>query len=230
MSHSHKDIFEDRKQFQLERMILFSDAVFAIAITLLVIEIKVPAAEIKGEELTAMQLKHMLAELIPHFIGYLMSFAIVATFWVIHHRVFGFITSYNNTLIWLNMLLLCTLAVLPFSTSLVSEHGGVDFAYAWYSINLGLIGLSSYFIISYVSKPSRGLSIGFEDKRFRKYMRQRSFWVALIFFLGAILCLFNSPAMSWISRFIFVLIFPVLRIIKVRYNKGTHKLHAAGKK
>jgi hypothetical protein len=62
-------------------------------------------------------------------------------------------------------------------------------------------------------------------------MRQRSFIVALIFFLGAFLCLFNYEPFSWVARFIFFLIFPALRILKARYNKETqHKPRVSGKK
>ena len=63
---------ELRKEFQLERLILFSDAVFAIAITLLVIEIKIP--EFPHDTVTDAQIGHALTELIPKFIGFLVSF------------------------------------------------------------------------------------------------------------------------------------------------------------
>lgn len=73
---SHHDIFENRKQFQLERLILFSDAVFAIAITLLVIEIKIPAGS-WSNQITVARLNEYLFELLPHILGFVISFFII---------------------------------------------------------------------------------------------------------------------------------------------------------
>ena len=77
---------ELKKEFQLERMILFSDAIFAIAITLLVIEIKVPA--FNRHTATDPQLQDSLAEMIPKFVGFLLSFMIIGAYWITHHRIF----------------------------------------------------------------------------------------------------------------------------------------------
>src|SRR5690348_4972851 len=100
MSHQHEDIFENRKQFQLERMILFSDAVFAIAITLMAIEIKVPETT-PGSLIQSDELAHKLLELLPHFIGFIVSFIVVSIFWHTHHRTFGYVIGYDGGLIWL---------------------------------------------------------------------------------------------------------------------------------
>ena len=90
---------ELKKEFQLERMILFSDAVFAIAITLLVIEMKIP--EISRELLTEQALAESLTHLIPKFVGFIISFMIIGLYWTVHHRLFGFVVDYNPRLLWL---------------------------------------------------------------------------------------------------------------------------------
>src|SRR6476620_7839398 len=95
---------ELKKEFQLERMILFSDAVFAIAITLLAIEIKVP--EVAKNIVTDQLLTEKLDELLPKFIGFLVSFFVIAIYWVVHHRMFGFVVNYNRKLLWLNLIFL----------------------------------------------------------------------------------------------------------------------------
>ena len=78
---------EEKKEFQLERIILFSDAVFAIAITLLVLEIKVP--EIEGH--TDIDLLNTLLHLTPKFIGFFVSFFVIGQNWVVHHKLFCFV-------------------------------------------------------------------------------------------------------------------------------------------
>jgi uncharacterized membrane protein len=118
-NHLHNEL---RKEFQLERLILFSDAVFAIAITLLVIEIKIP--EVPRNELTDNHLLHKLAELIPKFIGFLISFLIIGQYWMVHHRMFGFVINFNPRLLWLNIFFLLTIALMPFSTGFYSEYAG----------------------------------------------------------------------------------------------------------
>src|SRR6185436_5665320 len=95
---------ELRKEFQLERLILFSDAVFAIAITLLVIEIKIP--EIPRPIVTDHLLGERLLELIPKFVGFLISFLLIGQYWTVHHRMFGYVINFNQRLIWLNIFFL----------------------------------------------------------------------------------------------------------------------------
>ena len=95
---------ELKKEFQLERMILFSDAVFAIAITLLALEIKIP--EIDKRIVTDRILSEKLDEMIPKFVGFLVSFFIIGLYWSIHHRMFGFVVNYTRGLLWLNLFFL----------------------------------------------------------------------------------------------------------------------------
>ncbi|MEN9685099.1 MAG: hypothetical protein RLZZ28_885, partial [Bacteroidota bacterium] len=112
MSHPNHDLFENRKLFQLERLILFSDAVFAIAITLLIIEIKVPELH----EVSTQTIKQALAEKFPEFFGFVLSFAVVGLFWSTHHRLFGYVSSYDNGLLWLNLLCLFWIVIVPFTS------------------------------------------------------------------------------------------------------------------
>src|ERR1044071_9433000 len=99
---------ELRKEFQLERLILFSDAVFAIAITLLVIEIKIPDKEFIRDHggISDTALSVALGHLVPKFIGFLISFLLIGLYWSIHHPMFGFATSYDRKLLFLNLLFL----------------------------------------------------------------------------------------------------------------------------
>jgi uncharacterized membrane protein len=97
---------ELRKEFQLERMVLFSDAVFAIAITLLVIEIKVPEKAELEDGISNQSLLLALAHQIPKVIGFIISFMLIGIYWTVHHRMFGYVTSYTPKLLRLNLLFL----------------------------------------------------------------------------------------------------------------------------
>jgi uncharacterized membrane protein len=101
------------------RIEAFSDGVFAIIITLLVLELKVPAVD--GEHHTA-ELAAALIELLPKFMSWVMSFAIVSIFWVNHHRFFNLLAHTDNGLLWLNCLFLMLLSFIPFPTALLGEY------------------------------------------------------------------------------------------------------------
>ncbi|WP_354637108.1 TMEM175 family protein [Kitasatospora camelliae] len=98
------------------RVEAFSDGVFAIAITLLILEINVPEAH-NGSELW-----HALAEQWPSYCAYVVSFLVIGVMWVNHHTVFTYIARVDRTLVFLNLLLLLVVAALPFPTALVAEN------------------------------------------------------------------------------------------------------------
>lgn len=112
-----------------ERICAFSDGVFAIAITLLVLNIQVPPAEITRPEALA----HTVAALWPRFAAFGLSFAVIGVLWVTHHRMFAYIQAYDLRLIWLNLLVLLFVSFMPFAAGLLAEHGGAQFAVAFYA-------------------------------------------------------------------------------------------------
>ncbi len=101
-----------------ERVVFFSDAVFAIAMTLLVIDLRVP--EVDNGETSG----EILVSLLPGFLAYVISFWVIAANWNGHHRKFRVINGFDTRLIQLNFLLLFLVAFTPFPTSLMSEYAG----------------------------------------------------------------------------------------------------------
>lgn len=215
-----KDIFYDNKEFQLERMILFSDAVFAIAITLLVIEIKVPEIE---EYNVAALWRALSAHFFSSLFGFILSFAVIGQFWINHHRIFGHVHHYNTGLLWLNLHMLFWIVLVPFTSALNSRYGGMDLVWMIYSGNLTLIGLSLFFLVRYLGSSKRNLSDYAHNVLFLKYSKQRSLMVAIIFSMGIWLCLFKIKVLSWVARFVYLLIPLVILLI----NKQMKKAEAA---
>ncbi|WP_114241406.1 TMEM175 family protein [Dyella sp. C9] len=103
---------------QLERLTFFSDAVFAIAITLLIIEVHVPHLETRDDQAYWQALQGLQ----PSFMGFALSFLVIGALWVAHHRVFGMLVDYSAAVMWPNMLLLMTVAFMPFATALMSSN------------------------------------------------------------------------------------------------------------
>lgn len=105
----------------LERMIFFSDAVFAIAITLLVIEIHVPHLP-RGA--SSAQYGEALAELLPSFAAFALSFFVIGRFWIGHHNAFAHVRRYDPKLLWPNLVFLFAIAFMPFATAFLGANLG----------------------------------------------------------------------------------------------------------
>jgi uncharacterized membrane protein len=214
MSHEHHDLFENRRQFQVERLILFSDAVFAISITLLIIEIKIPELGEQETLIQAFERNHTFYG----FFGLALSFAIIGQFWTNHHRLFGYVNNYTGGLLWLNLHMLFWIVLMPFSSALCSKYAGRDSVWMLYCLNLFMIALSLYILWRYITNPKRNISHIAHDSVIRKMSRTRSLAVALIFLSGFVLCLFNWEPTSYIARFVFILIIPAMFIISRIYR------------
>lgn len=108
---------EIKKEFQLERVIFFSDAIFAIVITIMVLDVKVP--EVNSGNATEKDLLKLFLHVVPRLIAYLVSFALIGSLWMKHLRIFSFLKDYNRQLIALNLLFLLSISLFPFALSLV---------------------------------------------------------------------------------------------------------------
>ena len=199
---------ELKKEFQLERLILFSDAVFAIAITLLVIEIKIP--EIHEKPVTDNAVLHKLAELIPKFVGFLVSFLLIGQYWIVHHRMFSFVINFTDRLIWLNILFLFAIALMPFSTGFYSEYvlRGVVTPVIFYTANIALLGLANFLMWRYLSNQKNNLTENLTPA-LAKYFSLRALTVPTIFVIFSFVYLYNPT----IAFFIPILIPFIMRII-----------------
>jgi uncharacterized membrane protein len=124
------------------RLEAFSDGVFAIAITLLVLEIKVPTSA----EIAARGLMTALADRWPSFVGYGISFVTIGIMWANHHALFTYIRRVDRTLMLANLVLLMGISFLPFPTAVLAEHltepGARTTATAFYGATLVVIALA----------------------------------------------------------------------------------------
>jgi uncharacterized membrane protein len=184
-------------QQALERLIFFSDAVFAISITLLALEIRLPAGE---ETLNNVELAAALLSIWPKYFGFVLSFLVIGFFWISHHRKFRYIWRYDRRLIFLNLLLLMVIAFIPFPTSVLSEHGNRT-ATIFYALVIILGGLISIAMWWYATDHNR-----LTDPQLDARQRRKEITMPLI-----TICIFAiSIGLSFIdeglSRFSWILI------------------------
>jgi uncharacterized membrane protein len=142
----------NKLHYQLDRISFFTDGVFAIAITLLVIEFKVPVIEHPTDHALWDRLAHMGLLLL----GFLISFCIVGYYWSVHHRIFGYVEKYTSKLIWLNLMFLFSVVLLPFTSGLLGEYASetaLHLPYGIYVANICLTASMNAILWFYVSNP-----------------------------------------------------------------------------
>ena len=127
------------------RITAFTDGVMAVAITLLVLNIEVPTVPDD-------QLASNLDDLITPLAAYALSFALVGRFWIIHHRLFEAVKRFDGPLMAMNLLFLALIALVPFSTNLLSDYSEVPEAAAVFGATIGLASLTNWAMAVYTRR------------------------------------------------------------------------------
>lgn len=126
-----------------QRLEAFSDGVFAIVITLLILDIKIP--DVQPSALPA-----ALLNIIPQLLTYILSFFIVGLYWHMHHQVATQIKRIDGAFIWLNLLWLLFVSVLPFPTALLGRYSLQPVPLTIYGVNLILVNITGLVILVYI--------------------------------------------------------------------------------
>lgn len=165
------------KEFELERMILFSDAVFAIAITLLVIEIHFPEIHDPAHA----DLKAAFMPVLREGLGFLVSFVFIGVSWVTHLKLFRFLRSYDNGIIFRNLITLFFIVTFPFTASgLTHYRPGFTLPMLIYFGNVMLVFVSNFALAHYMFRQRAGLTMPGNDKA-KAFLYKRSRALAIAF-------------------------------------------------
>ncbi|HSQ79138.1 MAG TPA: TMEM175 family protein [Candidatus Bathyarchaeia archaeon] len=174
-------------QSGLERIALFSDAVMAIAITLLVMDLRVPEM--------SMGLGRALVALWPNYLSYLFSFFIIGSYWLSHHRLFRPIRRYDDRLVLLNLAFLFFVAVIPFSTRLIALYPTTRMAVLTYSLNILPLGLISYAMMRHAFAGNRLIDESADPAEIRRWLDFNRRGLFVFFFCLAVSIAF--PVAFW---------------------------------
>ena len=134
----------------LERLIFFSDAVFAIAITLLIIEVHAPHL---GRGATDHDQLVALANLIPNFVAFFISFGVIGAFWAGHHRAFSLSRHWSPALVFPNIVMLAAVAFMPFATAYMGTNMGERVPTILYDAVLMTTGLLNIRLVKIATSP-----------------------------------------------------------------------------
>lgn len=195
-------------RFPTERVNNFSDAIFAIAITLLVLEVKIPPTD----DIESFGLSAAMERLIPSFIGLVVSFFVTALYWRSHLTLAQFIKTYDSRMLWLNLWLLLFVVLLPFSTALYSKNFNYNGPFIFYCANLVLIGVFNYLMTIRTIKTT---SSGLLTDEVAKWMKFRASIAPIVWLLSA----FLAYPFPLFARFAFLLIFILFFFGEKRFKK-----------
>jgi uncharacterized membrane protein len=198
----------------LERIVFFSDAVMAIAMTLLAADLKVPQID----PATGGQLLSALAGIQTQMVSFVISFVVIGIYWLSHHRTFRYITRYDGRLALLNLVFLFFIVLMPFVARLYGEYAYLPLSTMIYSLALGGIALAQALVWLYATHRRRLVDSGL-DARVISAGNLRGFVGSLLFFIAAPMAFVSIPLsflLWWLS--------PILVIVSVRLYERRHPL------
>ena len=193
---------DEAAEESIGRVLALSDGVFAIAITLLILDIALPP------KTSDAGLPNALLALWPRYFAYVVSFVVIARFWVIHRLTFQLIARDDAVLVWLNLLLLMFVAFLPFPTAVLGKHNGVPAAAVLYATSVILASLASAAYWWYASGRGNLLRPGARRAQVRA-LRARGLAIPVFFALTLPVAVFAPYA----AEIMWILIFPLTRIV-----------------
>jgi uncharacterized membrane protein len=184
----------EENEVEFARIVAFSDGVFSIAITLLILNVVVDAGDVAKDGLW-----QALWDQRENLLAYAISFAVIGRFWLVHHRFFGEVTAFDNRLIGLNMLYLGWIVLIPFSSQLLGDYGGQTPSVIVYATNLAVVVLLGLLMSSRARRA--GLTSGdMEDDREAKL---RAGFIAAVFLLSIPVAVVapNYAPLMWLVLF-----------------------------
>ena len=202
-AHSGAEAGGDRN-----RSVNLSDGVFVMAITLLVLDIRVSNIP---EMLVASELPGELLSLWPQCLGYFLSFVSISVFWMIHHAIFRPIRAYDRNLLYLNFLFLMFVAFVPFPTALLGEYGNHQLPVAVYAATLAVGRLLLTAIQWYSVRHDRLLDEA-QDPATVRFLLIRGLTIPVIYLLTIGISFFSVQAATWSWGILIVVDAVILRI------------------
>lgn len=170
--------------FSKSRVETFSDGIFAIIITLLVLEIKVPHIQ---EHHSADELFKAITGLFPKFIGWIISFFTIAVIWVNHHKIFKQIKQLDTGIFWWNAFLLLWTSFIPFPTAVLGDYPNNQTSVVLYGVVMSLMAVSFSFMRFYAIRKKDVLDESVNVQLFKKGTQLSLVFGPVMYLLGVAL-------------------------------------------
>jgi uncharacterized membrane protein len=192
------------------RLEAFSDGVFAIVITLLILNVKLPEVDYN-------HLQDGLADMLSAIGVYALSFLLIGMYWVFHHHTFSFISEVDGILLWVNILFLLFLSFLPFPTAMLGKYPLQTLPIVAYGINLILLNVTGFIGIVYLKRNMQLSSEVFTEAIYRGQLKM--YYGVNAMYLVCIIIAFFSPLISILCLAILTLYLIIRSVIFVGIGK-----------
>jgi uncharacterized membrane protein len=196
-----------------ERLLSLSDGVTAIALTLLVLDLRVPATSLLRNPDSASDLAVQLGKDTDQLISYVVSFYVIAQFWLTHHRVFRMVTGHSEGLAWWNFAFLLSITLVPFASGLLGLYAGNPLAVDIFAANLVLASLVSQATTWFIKR--KRLAPAYDEEQARAG-RIRSLTVAAIMAVSMAVAWANADDAKYLWILIAFLPDIVIRVTRRR--------------
>ncbi|MBS1494238.1 MAG: DUF1211 domain-containing protein [Bacteroidetes bacterium] len=173
---------------KIQRTEALADGVFAVAMTLLVLDIKVPISDAIHSEA---DLLTALGKLLPTMLSYFMSFMTLGIFWMAHSSQYSYIERTDRHLNWISIFYLMFVSLVPFTTAFINEHDNYRLSIGLYWLNILMLGILIYIHWSYAYRHNF-IASEFDKEAINKAIKKRILIAQTLYAFGALLCFINT--------------------------------------
>jgi uncharacterized membrane protein len=195
----HKD------ELGFERMVFFSDAIFSVAITLMALEIRLPELD---PSQAADQIGAAINALVPHIEVYVLTFAVIGVYWMVHHRLFRAIQKFDQNLMWFNLVFLMMIALIPVATNALGTYPELEPTVALYCVTMALVGFSEFALWLYTWR--KGYFPKFTAPHGALYFALRVLTPTAVFLVSMLLIPINTDY----TKLFWVVMIPLLYLLR----------------
>ncbi len=199
---------EARRERGMERFLLFSDGVTAIAVTLLVLPLVDAVTETDGSGLDVLS---VLNGMRWEMFSFVLSFAVIVLLWLSHQRIFANVAGYDRVVMWTGITWLFSIVTLAFSTALIADHGNEQATVIIYILNLAVAMGALTFLVSYLARRPALLHAGATvdagdvlDSWINMGLLLLALVLVLVFpglgFMVMLLLFIDGPVSRWLAR------------------------------
>jgi len=200
MSQVKQKLLVDKPGLNRDSIVLFSDAVFSIAITLLVLDIRLPELPVGIADINPIFLQS-LAQTLPRLLGFAISFFVIALYWRGYHRMVGYFHRFDGTMLFMNIVFLFMIVFMPFPTSMIGDYGSSSsYVVVFYQVIMAITSIIMSAMWYYAVRGHR-LIDPYLDGRLVGMVMARNLIPATVF-LSTIPLAFVSPVLPeicWLS-------------------------------
>jgi uncharacterized membrane protein len=191
------------------RIEALADGIFAIAMTLLILDVKVPALEPAGG---STGLAQKIVQIWPKFVAFGVSFLIIGVFWVGHHAQFHYVRRSDRLFLWMNLVFLMVISAIPFSAALLGAYHNDPIAVVFYCGNMIVGGVVLFAQLRYAAGPGQLLDADL-DRRFVRVAGQRTLMGPVLYLIAIGLAFINTNCALFICALV-----PILYVLPGRVD------------